>query len=150
VCRLPVFLLVLAIAGIMGGCSVESTPKPRLTPMHRKIATGEVQVPAGQAIDYRIDIQPEMLEPTLKGSFIASGGTGNDIRAAIADEVNYINWINGHEAQVFWHTEGQQTAGNFELVLKPGTYYLAVSNKFSAISDKRVALEVDLNYQHKE
>jgi hypothetical protein len=149
VCRLPVFLLVLGIAVTMVGCP-GLAPKPRLTPMHQKIATGQVLVPAGQYVYYRIDIQPAMVEPTLKGNFVASGGEGNDITAVIADEMNYVNWINGHEAQVVWHTQGQQTVGNFELVLKPGTYYLAVSNKFSTISDKNVALEVDLSYQHKE
>jgi hypothetical protein len=150
VCRLLICLLWLASVGIMGGCGAGSEPKTRLKPVNQKIATGQVQVPAGQAVDYRIDIQSDMLDPTLKGKFVASGGTGNDVTAVIADDVNYVNWINGHDAHVFWQTEGQQTAGNFELTLKPGTYHLAISNKFSTISDKSVALEVDLSYQHKE
>ena len=61
-----------------------------------------------------------MVEPTVKGTFNASGGTGNDIAAVVADEMNYTNWINGHQSQVFWSTQGKETTGNFELRLKPG------------------------------
>ena len=42
-----------------------------------------------------------MLEPTITGNFNASGGSGNDIQAIIADEMNFTNWINGHQAGVF-------------------------------------------------
>jgi hypothetical protein len=107
-------------------------------------------VEAGKAVYYTIQIKPDMLEPVLKGSFEASGGSGNDIVAAIADETNYVNWANGHSADVLWQTEGQQTVGSFQVALKPGTYYLGVSNRFSPISDKEVTLDVSLNYQHEE
>jgi len=85
----------------------------------------------------------------VTGTFNASGGTGNDIAAVIADEMNYTNWINGHQAQVFWGTQGKETTGNFELRLKQGLYYLVFSNKFSAFTDK-VFLEANLNYKRAE
>jgi hypothetical protein len=86
----------------------------------------------------------------VTGNFNASGGSGNDIQAVIADEENYTNWINGHQAQAFWTTQGRQTTGNIEARLKPGMYYLAFSNKFSAFTEKQVFLDVDLKYKKAE
>jgi hypothetical protein len=125
-------------------------PKTRYVPVSQKIATGQIVVKANGYVQYRITITPEMVEPTVTGSFNASGGSGNDIAAVIADETNYTNWINGHQAQVFWSTQGKQTTGSIESRLQPGMYYLAFSNKFSAFTDKQVFLEVDLNYKKAE
>lgn len=91
-----------------------------------------------------------MLEPQIAGSFNASGGSGKDIQAVIADEENYANWINGHQAQVFWATQGKQTTGSMNVRLRPGTYYLASSNKFSAFTAKQVFLDTSLNYKKAE
>jgi hypothetical protein len=125
-------------------------PKTRYLPVNQKIATGQILVKANGYVQYRITITPDMTAPTVTGSFNASGGSGNDITAVIADETNYTNWINGHQARVFWGTEGKQTTGKFEVKLAPGMYYLVFSNKFSAFTDKQVFLEVDLNYKKAE
>ena len=125
-------------------------PKTRYVPVSQEIAAGQIIVRANGYVQYRIMITPEMLEPTVTGSFNASGGRGNDIQAVIADEENYTNWINGHQARAFWSTEGRQTTGNIEARLKPGLYYLGFSNKFSAFTNKQVFLEVDLNYRKAE
>jgi hypothetical protein len=127
-----------------------SVAKTRHVPVNQKIATGQIIVKANGYVQYRITITPEMTEPTVTGSFNASGGSGNDIAAVVADETNFTNWINGHQAQVFWGTQGRQTTGNFEVKLTPGMYYLVFSNKFSAFTDKQVFLEVDLNYKRAE
>ena len=130
--------------------SAAPVPKTRYVPVNQKVATGQIIVKAGGSVQYRITITPEMVEPTVTGSFNASGGSGNDITAVIADETNYTNWINGHQSRVFWGTEGKQTTGRFEVTLRPGMYYLAFSNKFSAVTDKQVFLEVDLSYKRAE
>ena len=119
--------------------------KTRYVPVSQKVATGQIVVWAYGYVQYRITITPEMIGPT--GNFNASGGSGNDIQAVMADEENYTNWINGHQAQAFWTTQGKQTTGNIEATLKPGMYYLAFSNKFSAFTEKQVFLDVDLNYK---
>jgi len=124
--------------------------KTRYVPVSQKIATGQIIVRAKGYVQYRITITPEMLNPTVTGNFNASGGAGNDILAVIADEENYTNWINGHQAQVFWSTQGRQTTGNIAATLSPGVYYLAFSNRFSAFTGKQVFLEVDLNYKKAE
>jgi hypothetical protein len=125
-------------------------PKTRYVPVNQKIATGQIVVKANGYVQYRLTITPEMVEPTVTGSFNASGGTGNDIQAVIADETNYTNWINGHQAQVFWGTQGKQTTGNFEVKLAPGMYYLVFGNRFSAFTEKQVFLEVNLNFKKAE
>jgi hypothetical protein len=124
--------------------------KTRYVPVNQKVASGQIIVKANGYVQYRLTITPEMLEPTVRGNFNASGGSGNDIAAVVADEMNFTNWINGHQAQVFWATQGKQTAGNFEVELAPGVYYLVFSNKFSAFTDKQVFLEVDLTFRKAE
>ena len=124
--------------------------KTRYVPVSQKLATGQIIVKAGGFVQYRINIEPDMVQPAVAGTFNASGGSGNDITAVIADEMNYTNWINGHQANVFWGTGGKQTTGNFEVRLRPGQYYLVFSNKFSAFTDKQVFLEVDLNHKKAE
>jgi hypothetical protein len=124
--------------------------RTRYVPVNQKIATGQIVVKANGYVQYRLTITPAMVEPTITGNFNASGGSGNDIQAVIADEANYTNWINGHQAQVFWGTPGKQTTGNIAVQLAPGTYYLVFSNKFSAFTDKQVFLDVDLNFKKAE
>jgi hypothetical protein len=124
--------------------------KTRYVPVSQKIATGQITVQANGYVQYRITITPEMLQPEITGTFNASGGGGNDIQAVIADEANFTNWINGHQAQVFWGTQGKETTGSMDVHLRPGMYYLVFSNKFSAFTAKQVFLEVDLNYKKAE
>jgi hypothetical protein len=122
-------------------------PQPRYVPMTTSIASGQVVVRHGGAVNYRITITSDMREPVVSGTFTAAGGQGNDITAVLADESGYMNWVNGHQAQVYWSTQGKQTTGSFEVRLKPGTYYLGLSNRFSALTDKYVELEASLKYQ---
>ena len=147
--RLALLAGMVLLAWIAASCGGLG-PQTRLVSKSQKIASGEVSIAAGQAVDYRIEIPEGMVEPTLLGTFTASGGTGNDVTAAVADQVNYANWINGHQATVMWQTAGQQSAGRFELKLSPGTYTFGISNKFSTFSDKKVALDVELKYRLKE
>jgi hypothetical protein len=122
-------------------------PQPHYVPMTISIASGQVVVRHGSAVNYPITITPEMRDPMVSGTFTAAGGQGNDIAAGLADESGYTNWINGHQAQVYWSTQGKETNGSFEVRLKPGTYYLALSNRFSAFTDKYVDLKATLKYQ---
>lgn len=124
-----------------------SLPRIRPTPARQKIADGQIVVTAQGYVRYKIEIDDTMREARLTGSFNASGGSGNDITAAIATESEHANWINGHEARVYWSTEGKKTTGRFDVRLPPGTYYLAFSNQWSLVTNKYVFLNVDLSYQ---
>ena len=125
-------------------------PSVRYVPATQKIASGQIVVRASGYVQYRFQITPEMRSAHVSGQFNASGGTGNDIEAVIATEAEFTNWVNGHQAQVFYSTQGKKTTDTFDVRLAPGTYYLAFNNRFSAMTAKDVFLEVDLNYQRAE
>lgn len=126
------------------------TPSVRYVPAIQKIASGQIVVRANGYVQYRFQITPEMRSAHVSGQFNASGGTGNDIEAVIATEAEFTNWVNGHQARVFYSTQGKKTTDTFDVHLAPGTYYLAFNNRFSAMTAKDVFLEVDLNYQRAE
>jgi len=126
------------------------SPSVRNVPVTQTIASGQVTVKARGYVQYPIQITPEMRGARVVGHFNASGGSGNDVGAVIANEDEFANWINGHEARVFYTTRGKETNGSFDVRLGPGTYILGISNRFALLSDKYVFLEVDLKYSKLE
>lgn len=138
----------------MLGTTLKTTAAPvlktRYVPVAQNIAKGQITLGAGGFAQYQFTISADMLQPEFAGDFTASGGGGNDILAVIADEDNYTNWINGHQARVYWSTQGRETTGNFKVRLPPGTYHLAFSNKFSLFTPKQVSVTAYLNYQKAE
>jgi hypothetical protein len=160
--RVGLLLGILAVLAVVAVIMVNSNsvhplasgspgpPSVRYVPVDQKIASGQILVRANGYVQYRFQITPEMRNAQVSGQFNASGGTGNDIEAVIATESEYTNWVNGHQAKVFYSTQGKKTTDTFDVRLAPGTYYLALSNRFSALTSKDVFLEVDLKYQGME
>jgi hypothetical protein len=122
----------------------------RYIPVSQKLASGQIVVRARGYVQYKFEVTPEMRNAHVSGRFNASGGNGNDVEAVIATEEEFTNWVNGHEARVFYSTQGRKTTDTFDVRLAPGTYYLAFNNRFSALSAKDVFLEVDLEFQRVE
>jgi hypothetical protein len=148
-------LVVSAALGslALSGCANStqpSRPETRLVPREQSIQSGELTVAAGDNRRIQFEVGSDFIDPVVKGTFTASGGTGNDVQAALADGPNMTNWVNGHQAMVLWETPGQVTTGSFEVRLKPGMYYLGISNRFSVVSDKNVSLDVKLSYKQSE
>jgi hypothetical protein len=114
--------------------------------MKHSVANGQITIESGKWASYTIEVKPEMIDPTLRGQFTASGGSGDDVLAAVGDEMNITNWINGHAATMVWQTPGQLTVGKFEIKLQPGVYYFVISNKFSVLTDKQVTVDANLFY----
>jgi hypothetical protein len=135
---------------VKSAANAPPTPSVHWVPVSDKIASGQIVVKARGYVQYRVQITPGMREARIAGSFNASGGSGNDVVVVIAEEAEFTNWINGHEAKVYYSTHGKKTTDNFDVRLGPGTYYFAISNQFSMLSDKYVFLEVALNYQRTE
>jgi hypothetical protein len=125
-------------------------PRVRYVPVNQQIASGQVVVPARGYVQYRIEIPPEARAAHISGSFSASGGTGNDVDAVLANESEFANWINGHRDRVFYGTMGKKTTDSFDVRLGPGIYIFAVSNRFAVVSAKYVSLDVKLSYQRME
>jgi hypothetical protein len=121
--------IAIAVNLIPRAMSGSSTSKEPFSPSiiyetkAEQIASGQIAVQNGGAVFYQFTITRDMSNPVVRGSFTASGGSGNDIAAVIANEEEYSNWINGHEAKVYWTTQGKKTAGSFEVRPPPGKYY---------------------------
>jgi hypothetical protein len=134
----PQLTRITSSSGIPGG----------LVPASNKLFTGLVAVKAGGYVTNTFSVEPGMQNFRLTGHFQASGGTGNDIQAVLATEDEFQNWVNGHQAKVFYST-AQTTTGNLNVgPLVPGRYVLAFSNTFSLLTDKNVSAEITANWLH--
>jgi hypothetical protein len=128
----------------------ESVPQPE--PPHActtNIATGTITVPAIRYDSFLVRITPSMSNARLTGSFMASGGKGNDIVVLVVDEKTFHDWSNlyGVSAERFLYNSGRVTMGSFDVSLPAaGDYFLVCSNVFSTSADKHVMLRADLSY----
>jgi hypothetical protein len=120
----------------------------RYVPQRQDVVGGKIAIKASGLAQYPIKIQPEMYEAALKGRFASDDG--GDMIAIVAEDTEYQNWISGRPTQVLWGTENRRTSGTFDVPLRPGTYHLVFSNKFSAHSDKIVSVEAVLNFKRLE
>ena len=154
-----VLYLIALLAGIalimvvVSRLNYEPTPtrsqtEPRVfQPISQKLVTGQTIVRAGKYFYVKFTVDPEKMQDAhVVGSFHASGGSGNDIQAVIAEESEFENWRNGHQARVLYSTD-KVTNGKFDVpIAEAGTYYLGFSNAFSLLTDKDVFAEVELRY----
>jgi predicted nucleic acid-binding Zn ribbon protein len=123
-------------------------PPPVLIPVTRTLTSGQLVVRAGTYMQTKFNVDTEKMQYVrVVGSFRASGGSGNDIQVVLADESEFENWINGHQARVLYST-GQITNGKVDVqITESGAYVLAFSNTFSTMTDKDVFAEVELRYK---
>lgn len=87
----------------------------------------------------------------VRGSFHASGGSGNDIYACILDGAGFAAFSNRQEARAYYVSPGYVTSGNVTRSLQPGTYYFVFDNRKSIISSKTVAATfsvTEYSYKH--
>ncbi len=116
-------------------------------PHIEKLTSGQVTVKAGTIYYVRFKVDTAMMRSVrVVGDFRVSGGSGNDIQAAIVDEANFENWKNGHEGRALYST-GKTTVGNINVpIYTSGTYFLGFSNKFSAFTEKFIYGDIELRY----
>jgi hypothetical protein len=116
------------------------------THMSSTLFTGQTVVKANGYVTKKFTVEPGMQDFHVVGQFNASGGAGNDIQVVLTDEDEFQNWVNGHEAKVFYSTK-QITTGKLDVgPLEPGRYVLAFSNTFSAFTDKYVFAEIEARW----
>jgi len=139
-------IIIVVLARLSSGPSVS----PSQTPVAEKLFSGQIVVRAGQHVYRKFNIDPSRMQDVrVVGSFQASGGSGNDIQVVLAEESEFENWKNRHEAHVLYST-GQITTGKIDVpITQTGTYYLVFSNAFSLVSDKDVFTEIELRYAPK-
>ena len=73
------------------------------------------------------------------GSFAAQAALGNNIVVIVLDQNNFQLVSNHQQASAFYNS-GKIQAGSFNLTLQPGTYYIVLSNTYSAFSTKTVSI----------
>lgn len=144
-----VLYLIAVLAGIALIVVVVSqrTSEPVPQPVSEKLFSGQSVVRAGKYVFVKFRVDPATMQDAhVVGSFHASGGSGNDIQAVIAEEDEFENWINGHKARVLYSTE-KVTNGRFDVpITEGGTYFMAFDNTFALLTDKDVFAEVELSY----
>lgn len=144
-----VLALVIGCGGEGGGdwYSPPQQPKAVLVPQSRNLINATITVSAGDYyhVPFSVNIDG-MRDVTVSGSFMASGGSGNDIVVVILDNIAYTNWVNRHRVAALY-SSGQVTTDRFCVSITGlGTYHLVYSNRFSVISTKKVISTVDLKW----
>lgn len=130
--------LVIATLTLFSGCN---------TPQNSSLIDGNIVVAPGDYYDipFLVDTS-EMQNIRVTGYFAASGGSGNDIEAAILDDITFTNWINGHQGTSLYNS-GKITVAEIDVsITMSGKYHLVFSNTFSIVSSKTVSAKVDLNW----
>ena len=107
-----------------------------------------VSIPAGGTNHLVLTLNPRAFkEFSLCGRILAQGGTGNDVRILLLDELNYLNWSNGHAAKAIYDS-GVITAAEMEVPIRvDGQYRLVFDNKFSWVTDKTVQCDLVVRYR---
>jgi hypothetical protein len=139
---LVLFLLPRFVQKNRAGGSSASLLRPYSKPM----LLGSVAVSPSQVRYWKFEVSPTMTNAHVTGEFHASGGSGNDIEATVAEWDECENWINGHQANVLY-ASGKVTNGALDVPIRQaGTYCLACSNKMGLLSGKTVSGIVALQY----
>jgi hypothetical protein len=144
------FLIVVGVLAVLVVNHLSSTAAdPRgsgLSASSKPLLEGQIAVGPGQYRYWRFEVASSMLTPRVMGNFHASGGSGNDIEAVVAEWGECENWLNGHQAQVRY-TSGKVTNGSIDVALRDaGSYCLAFSNKMALVSGKTVTGDIALRY----
>jgi hypothetical protein len=126
------------------GASVLGMLRP--VPISRKLLSGNVDVGANQIKWLKFTIPPNGTNGQVTGTFQAFGGGGNDIQVIVTDAFQFENWKNHHQTQLFYNSDKVTNGTILVQNLAPGDYVLALDNRFSMLSAKRVTGDVTLSY----
>ena len=130
-----------------GAPSRPKSPTPVLVPQSRNLVNATITVGPGKHYDIPFSVNVNtMRNVRVVGSFRASGGSGNDIKAIIMDDMAYINWVNGHQVSILY-LSGKITTANIDVAITTsGKYHVVFSNDFSILSSKHVSTRVELEW----
>ena len=134
------------------GCTPDPFPEtlPRVdlpTPQgqSRVIVDDIITVNSDELLDLHFDVNVmNMHNVRAVGWFMASGGSRNDIKVLILDDIDFINWENLHEVEGVYKS-GKLTIGKIDVpITASGKYHLIFDNRFSEFSSKNVLAKVYL------
>ena len=107
---LGIYLVLAVISSACGNSMAKTEPERVWTSESKQLADGVIEVKSGESWEVNFVVDSTMRNVEIHGEFEASGGSGNDIKAAIAERGQYKNWVNGHSAATIFQTE-QTTTG---------------------------------------
>lgn len=103
----------------------------------RPIVSDKISVEAGRFVYWAFEVTRRY--DVVQGRFRVTAG--KDVEAFIFDQDGFENFSNGTRAKT-WYNSGRVTVDSPKLRLRPGTYYLVFSNKFSVVTNKLVEVDI--------
>lgn len=103
----------------------------------RPIVVDKISVEAGHYAYWSFEVSPRY--DVVQGRFQVTAG--KDVEAFIFDQDGFENFSNGTRAKT-WYNSGRVTVDSPNVRLRPGTYYLVFSNKFSLVTNKLIEVDI--------
>jgi hypothetical protein len=136
--------LIVVAALNMVGCYGARYRAPATAPHFYTIASGSFVVQPRTYTSFKVNVPEGTTRARVDGRFSASGAN-NDIEVLLLEEHQYLNWQNAHRFRAAYES-GRVTADKLavDLPAEPATYYMVFDNRFSMLSNKGVAADVNL------
>lgn len=115
-----------------------SSNSPNFQLSGQTIVDSVYRVPAGNYYYIPITLT---CNARVQGGFSASATLGDDIIVYVFDENQFEQYQNNRSTSTYYNS-GKIESGTFDLYLDSGIYYVVLSNTYSLISTKNVALQV--------
>lgn len=134
-------IVAILISGGGGSGNFLATSTSTYTPTTHTVSilSGSVALNARSSNYLQFNVPNGATNVVVSGNFMASGGSGNDIKVYIMSSTDFVNWQNGHQASTYYNS-GQVTKSNINLSLPGGqSYYLVFDKGFSLLSSKNVS-----------
>lgn len=74
---------------------------------------------------------------------------GKDTEVFLFDDLEYDAWLDGDDAEPLYFSR-RVGSDRARITLRPGTYYVVVSNEFSVVTDKLVDVRAFLDYSERD
>jgi hypothetical protein len=119
----------------------EAAPPVRSPTVITIASASDIDVPAGRLQSWSWRAPSDQQRCRITGRIEVTAGGSKDIQVFLLDADEYKNLANGHSAKSYLSTERTTVVPLDLVVAEPDSMVLALSNKFSIFTSKRVRLE---------
>jgi hypothetical protein len=120
--------------------AVSAAPPPPPPTVTQLVADEEITIPAGSYQAFPWDATLQQPRCHVTGHIEVTDGGSKDVQVFVMGKDDYQNFANGHEARAFFQTDKATAVTLDANTSQPGPMVIAVSNAFSAITDKKVRI----------
>ena len=132
----------VALALVFGaGCS-DVTDENLTTYAETVVASPHLTVSSGDWQAFEFKVEPDMVRPKLLLDFEVT--SGKDVEVFVFDEAGFAEWPRTTSAVYFSERIG--SASDRISLSRNGIHFVVVSNVFSVVTDKALALKAVLEY----